>query len=82
MAIRTLRASERAGVGKLAFEFLILTVARSGEVRGAVWTEIDTAGREWDRPGRTDEDEARPPGSPVVGASLRLLAERVSGRRP
>ena len=46
-AIRTLRASERAGVGKLAFEFLILTVARWGEVRGAVWTEIDTAGRVW-----------------------------------
>ena len=49
-AIRTLRASERAGVGKLAFEFLILTVARWGEVRGAVWAEIDTAGRVWTVP--------------------------------
>ncbi len=66
-AIRTLRASERAGVGKLAFEFLILTVARWGEGRGA----RSRVGRDRrrrprvDRPGRTDEDEARPPGFPV-----------------
>jgi integrase len=32
-------------VGRLALEFLILTAARSGEVRGARWDEIDeTAG--------------------------------------
>lgn len=30
-----------SGVGVLALEFLILTAARSGEVRGARWTEID-----------------------------------------
>ncbi len=48
-AIRAIRA-ERAGVGKLAFEFLILTAARWGEVRGAVWAEIDPVGRVWTIP--------------------------------
>ena len=35
---------------KLAFEFMVLTAARPGEVRGAVWPEIDTAGRVWTIP--------------------------------
>ena len=32
---------------KLAFEFLVLTAARSAEVRLATWTEINTADRVW-----------------------------------
>lgn len=32
---------------KLALEFLILTAARSGEVRGARWSEFDLAAKEW-----------------------------------
>jgi integrase len=32
---------------RLAFEFLILTAARSGEVRGARWSEIDRDAKEW-----------------------------------
>ena len=32
---------------KLAFEFPVLTAARSSEVRPAMWAEIDTAGRVW-----------------------------------
>ena len=46
-------AVRRAGVRpvvKLAFEFLVLTAARSGEVRGATWAEIDPAGRVWTVP--------------------------------
>ena len=35
----------------LAFEFLVLTAARSGEVRGARWTEIDTDAAVWTVPG-------------------------------
>ena len=31
----------------LAFEFLVLTACRSGEVRGARWDEIDLEAREW-----------------------------------
>lgn len=32
---------------RLAFEFLILTAARSGEVRGALWSEIDLREHLW-----------------------------------
>lgn len=34
-------------VGRLALQFLILTAARSGEVRGATWREIDLEAAEW-----------------------------------
>lgn len=34
-------------MGRLALEFAILTGARSGEVRGALWSEFDLEGQEW-----------------------------------
>ena len=46
-ALATVRASGKKPVDKLAFEFLVLTAARSGEVRFATWEEMDTAGRVW-----------------------------------
>jgi integrase len=46
--VRKLR--ERESIGRLAFEFLILTAARSGEVRGALWSEIDLTERTWTIP--------------------------------
>ena len=46
-ALATVRASRKKPVDKLAFEFLVLTAARSGEVRFAAWDEMDTAGRVW-----------------------------------
>jgi integrase len=39
------------GVGAKALEFAILTAARSGEVRGATWSEIDKAAKVWVIPG-------------------------------
>jgi integrase len=39
--IKTLRASRAKPVTKLAFEWLILTATRSGETRGAMWTELN-----------------------------------------
>jgi len=41
---------EREGVGARALEFAILTAARSGEVRGAKWSEIDLEARTWTVP--------------------------------
>ena len=35
---------------KLAFEFLVLTAARSGEVRSATWAEIDWNDQSWTVP--------------------------------
>lgn len=43
-----LREADKAGaVVKLAFEFLVLTAAHSGEVRCARWSEIDVDAKEW-----------------------------------
>jgi integrase len=39
------------GTAAKALEFAILTAARSGEVRGARWPEIDRAGKVWTVPG-------------------------------
>ena len=49
-AIRTICASGATPAVKLAFEFLVLTAARSGEVRGARWEEVDLAARVWTIP--------------------------------
>src|SRR3954447_12696726 len=38
---------EQEGVAAPALEFLILTAARTGEVIGARWNEIDVAERVW-----------------------------------
>ena len=50
VVIKTVRATNARPVVKLAFEFLVLTAARSGEVRGAVWTEIDRDEGVWTIP--------------------------------
>lgn len=43
--------SKREGTGARALEFAILTAARSGEVRGATWAEIDVEAALWTIPG-------------------------------
>ncbi|MEQ8249418.1 MAG: integrase arm-type DNA-binding domain-containing protein [Alphaproteobacteria bacterium] len=42
---------KRDGMAARALEFLILTAARSGEVRGATWAEIDLERKVWTVPG-------------------------------
>ena len=49
-AFETVRASEGMPVVKLVFEFLVLTAARWGEVRGAEWAEIDRREGVWTVP--------------------------------
>ena len=49
-AVRAVRASRARRVVKLVFEFLVLTAARSGEARGARWTEMDLAAGVWTVP--------------------------------
>ncbi len=49
-AVAAVRASGARPVVKLAFEFMVLTAARSGEVRGAPWAEMDPAGGVWTVP--------------------------------
>lgn len=47
--IKALR--QREGISPKALEFVILTAARSGEVRGATWAEIDLVAKVWTVPG-------------------------------
>ena len=46
--MQRLRAAD--GMGARALEFAILTAARSGEVRGATWSEIDLNAKLWTIP--------------------------------
>ena len=46
-ALKTVDASQASIAAKLCFRFLVLTAARSGEARGAVWDEIDIPGQVW-----------------------------------
>ena len=41
---------ERESVGRLALEALILTAGRSGEIRGAAWSEVDLETGQWTVP--------------------------------
>jgi integrase len=68
-----LRAAE--GTGARALEFLIYTAARSGEVRGATWGEIDMAGKVFTVPGDRMKagKEHRVPLSPPAMALLKAL---------
>jgi integrase len=69
-AIAKVRASDASTSTKLAFEFLVLTVTRSGETREATWDEFDIEKREWVIPG--DRMKAKRPHR--VPLSDRVLA--------
>jgi integrase len=71
MVVAELRGRE--GVGARALEFLILTAARTGEVVGATWDEIDLDKKEWLIPAERMKGgkEHRVPLSPQCMALLR-----------
>ncbi len=70
----------RKGISPRALEFLVLTAARSGEVRGATWSEIDMDAAVWTVPaGRMKaHKEHRVPLSPQALALLASLP-RIEG---
>ena len=49
-ALATVRVSQASVATKRAFEFLVLTAARSGEVRLATWDEMDLDAGVWTIP--------------------------------
>ena len=71
-AIRTVRASTGAPGVKLAFEFLVLTAARWGEVRWAEWAEIDRDEGVWTVPA-TRMKSNRQHRVPLCGRALEIL---------
>ena len=76
--IRDLRAREADAA--LAFEFLILTAARTSEVLGAKWAEIDETEKVWAIPAARMKarKEHRVPLSAPALAVLAKMAKRVS----
>jgi integrase len=69
------RLREAEGMGARALEFAILTAARSGEVRGATWAEIDMEAAVWIVPADRMKAarEHRVPLSPPAIALLKAL---------
>ena len=65
----------QAGMGARALEFAIITAARSGEVRGAMWSEIDMENAVWNIPAERMKTgrEHRIPLSDAAVKLLRLL---------
>jgi integrase len=62
----------REGVAARAVEFAILTATRSGEVRGAKWSEIDLAAKVWTIPAQRMKAK-REHEVPLSDASVKLL---------
>jgi integrase len=64
----------RESVGRLAFEYPILTASRSGEVRGARWSEIDIDSATWTVPAermKADKEHV----IPLSAAALAVLSK-------
>lgn len=66
------------GIGAKALEFTILTAVRSGEARGATWTEFDLDKRLWTIPGSRMKEgkEHRVPLSDRAAEIVNLMKER------
>ena len=73
-ALAKVRASGAWWATKAAFEFLVLTAARSGEVRGARWDEIEFEAATWTVPGDRTKT-SRPHRVPLSGQALEVLRD-------
>lgn len=73
-AIATVQASNLDPIVRLAFEFLVLTAVRSGEVRGAHWSEIDFDSATWVIPGERTKS-GREHRAPLSGPAVEVLRQ-------
>jgi integrase len=67
-------ASTSSDIVKLAFQFIVLNASRSGEVRGAVWEEIDFTKRIWGIP-KERMKANRPHSVPLSHAAWSVLEQ-------
>lgn len=67
------------GIGANALEYAILTAARSGEVRGARWNEIDRSSKLWTIPAKRMK-AGREHRVPLSQAALHLLSTIPAGK--
>jgi len=79
-ALKAVDASGASPVTKLAFAFLAHTACRSGEVRGASWSEIDIAAANWTIPG-TRMKAKKEHRVPLSSAALAILQRATEFRR-
>ena len=79
-AIRRVRESAAPPAVRLAFEFMVMTAARSGEVRGAQWSEVDADAAVWTVPAGRMKSK-REHRVPLADATLEVLqqAREVAG---
>ena len=78
--IKRLRSQD--GVGARALEFAVLTAARSGEVRGATWSEVDLKAALWTIPAtrmKSGREHRVPLSKPVIKLLRSLPADRSPG---
>lgn len=71
---------QKKGVSPKAFEFLILTAARSGEVLGAKWDEIDVDAKVWTIPAARMK-AGREHRIPLSARALTIIKEMAAGRQ-
>lgn len=75
------RLRERVSVGRVALEALILTAARSGEVRGAIWDEVDLDSGLWSVPAERMK-MGRPHHVPLAPAAVDAFRRAEAFRAP
>jgi len=80
-AIRRVWQSEASLSTKLAFEFLVLTASRSGEVRNALWSEVDLEGKVWTIPAHKMKAK-RQHRVPLCGRALEILDQAKKLKHP
>jgi integrase len=73
-ALEVVDASQASMAAKLCLRFTVLTAARSGETRGARWSEIEVDKALWTVPGERMKG-GREHRVPLSGAALAVLAE-------
>ena len=73
-AVEAVRASGALVATRLAFEFVVLTTSRSGEVRLATWDEVDFKGATWTVPAERMK-AGREHRVPLSARALAVLAE-------
>ena len=73
-AMDRVRESTASISTKLAFEFLVLTAARSGEVRAADWSELDWGSATWEIPA-VRMKARRPHRVPLPGRAVEILRQ-------
>jgi integrase len=81
VAVFMKRLRSQDGFGARALEFAVLTAARSGEVRGATWAEIDLKAALWTVPAARMK-AGREHRVPLSKPAIRLLRSLPGGRRP